>query len=214
MSEFDTLMEELETLQKAYGDDKIAAAADEDDDEQHPEPDADNSGGPSDHDEDNADEDDEDEDDDDDGFEPIAKSFRFELDNGQTVEAIDATELVKSLKGRLDETETLLAKAIEERDTVNGRVLGLLKSQSAEIAGLKAQLAKLSSEGRGRKAVVNVHETPEPMAKAQGLAPADLMAKAKTAFDDGRISGREYVEVDASLRMKQIPNSAILAKLG
>jgi len=211
MSEFDTLMEELETLQKAYGDDKIAAAADEDDDEQHPEPDADNSGGPSDHDEDNADEDDEDEDD---GFEPIAKSFRFELDNGQTVDAIDATELVKSLKGRLDETETLLAKAIEERDTVNGRVLGLLKSQSAEIAGLKAQLAKLSSEGRGRKAVVNVHESAEPMAKAQNLAPNELMAKAKSAFEDGRISGREYVEVDASLRMKQIPNSAILAKLG
>ena len=211
MSEFDTLMEELETLQKAYGDDKIAAAADEDDDEQHPEPDADNSGGPSDHDEDNADEDDEDEDD---GFEPIAKSFRFELDNGQTVEAIDATELVKSLKGRLDETETLLAKAIEERDTVNGRVLGLLKSQSAEIAGLKAQLAKLSGEGRGRKAVVNVHEAAEPMAKSESNPRAELMAKATAAYEQGRLTGREWVEVDASLRLNQIPSQSILAKLG
>ena len=211
MSEFDTLMEELETLQKAYGDDKIAAAADEDDDEQHPEPDADNSGGPSDHDEDNADED---EDDDDDGFEPIAKSFRFELDNGQTVEAIDATELVKSLKGRLDETETLLAKAIEERDTVNGRVLGLLKSQSAEIAGLKAQLAKLSGEGRGRKAVVNVHEAAEPMAKSESNPRAELMAKATAAYEQGRLTGREWVEVDASLRLNQIPSQSILAKLG
>lgn len=212
MSEFDQLLEELETLQKAYGDDaddkKIAAAADDDDEAEHPEPDADNRGGPSDHDEDNEDEDD------DDGFEPIGKSFAFELDNGETVEAIDASELVKSLTSRLGQTESLLAKAIDERDSVNGRVLTLLKSQSAEIAGLKAQVAKLSGEGRGRKAVVNVHEAAEPMAKSESNPRAELMAKATAAYEQGRLTGREWVEVDASLRLNQIPSQSILAKLG
>jgi len=210
MSEFDQLLEELETLQKAYGDDaddkKIAAAADDDDEAEHPEPDADDRGGPSDDDEDNED--------DDDGFEPIGKSFAFELDNGETFEAIDASELVKSLTSRLDQTESLLAKAIDERDSVNGRVLTLLKSQSAEIAGLKAQVAKLSGEGRGRKAVVNVHEAAEPMAKSESNPRAELMAKATAAYEQGRLTGREWVEVDASLRLNQIPSQSILAKLG
>lgn len=209
MSQYDELLAELETLQKAYsdedGDKKIAAAS-------HPEPDDDNMGGPSDYDEDNED-DDEDDDDDEEGFKPIAKSFAFELDNGQTVEAVDATSLIKSLTRKLNSTESLLAKSIDERDALNSKVLKLLKSQSAELDGLRKQVAKLAGEGRGRKAVVNVHEAVDaPMAKAH--AAGDLLAKAHSAAESGRITWKECAEVDASLRLKQLPNQAILAKLG
>ena len=41
-----------------------------------------------------------------------------------------------------------------------------------------------------------------------------LMAKATAAYEQGRLTGREWVEVDASLRLNQIPSQSILAKLG
>lgn len=200
MSEYDKLLEELDLLQKAYGDDdgdqKIAAAA-EDDDDEHDEPDADNAGGPSDGDEDN--EDDED-------FQPIAKSFAFQLDTGETVEAVDGTELLKSLSDSVAETDARLEKSF-------GEAVTLMKSMHGEIASLKKQVAKLSGEGRGRKAVVNVHENAEPMAKSQsGLTPNDLMAKAQAAFAEGKLSGRELNEIDASLRMREAPNPSLIAK--
>ena len=200
MSEYDKLLEELDLLQKAYGDDdgdqKIAAAA-EDDDDEHDEPDADNMGGPSDGDEDN--EDDED-------FQPIAKSFAFQLDTGETVEAVDGTELLKSLSDSVAETDARLEKSF-------GEAVTLMKSMHGEIASLKKQVAKLSGEGRGRKAVVNVHENAEPMAKSQsGLTPNDLMAKAQAAFAEGKLSGRELNEIDASLRMREAPNPSLIAK--
>lgn len=201
MSEYDKLLEELDLLQKAYGDDdgdqKIAAAA-EDDDDEHDEPDADNAGGPSDGDEDNED--------DDEDFQPIAKSFAFQLDTGETVEAVDGTELLKSLSDSVAETDARLAKSF-------GEAVSLMKSMHGEIAGLKKQVAKLSGEGRGRKAVVNVHENAEPMAKSQsGLTPNDLMAKAQAAFAEGKLSGRELNEIDASLRMREAPNPSLIAK--
>lgn len=204
MSEYDKLLEELDLLQKAYGDDdgdqKIAAAAEDDDDDKHDEPDADNAGGPSDGDEDNKDKDN------DDGFEPIAKSFAFQLDTGETVEAVDGTELLKSLSDSVANTDARLEKSF-------GEAVSLMKSMHGEIASLKKQVAKLSGEGRGRKAVVNVHEHAEPMAKSQsGLTPNDLMAKAQAAFAEGKLSGRELNEIDASLRMREAPNPSLIAK--
>ncbi len=200
MSEYDKLLEELDLLQKAYGDedgDKKIAAAAEDDDDEHDEPDADDMGGPSDGDEDN--EDDED-------FQPIAKSFAFQLDTGETVEAVDGTELLKSLSDSVAQTDARLEKSF-------GEAVSLMKSMHGEIAHLKKQVAKLSGEGRGRKAVVNVHEHAEPMAKSQsGLTANDLMAKAQAAFSEGKISGREWNELDASLRMGQTPNPSLIAK--
>lgn len=200
MSEYDKLLEELDLLQKAYGDEgvdqKIAAAA-EDDDDDHDEPDADDMGGPSDGDEDN--EDDED-------FQPIAKSFAFQLDTGETVEAVDGTELLKSLSDSVAQTDARLEKSF-------GEAVTLMKSMHSEIASLKKQVAKLSGEGRGRKAVVNVHESAEPMAKSQsGLTPNDLMVKAQAAFAEGKLSGRELNELDASLRMREAPNPSLIAK--
>lgn len=197
MSQYDELLAELDLLQKSYGaddgDQKIAAAAeDEDDDEnEHPEPDADDAGGPSDNDEDN-----------DDDFQPIAKSFAFQLDSGETVEAFDGTELIKSLQDRVSAADTVLHDAVS-----------LIKSMHSEIGSLKQKVAKLSSEGRGRKAVVNVHESAEPMAKSQGMVTAEaLMAKANAAFSDGKLTGRELNELDASIRMGQPPNPSLIAK--
>ena len=196
MSQYDELLAELDLLQKSYGaddgDQKIAAAAeDEDDDEnEHPEPDADDAGGPSDNDEDN-----------DDDFQPIAKSFAFQLDSGETVEAIDGTELIKSLQDRVSAADTVLHDAVS-----------LIKSMHGEIGSLKAKVARLSSEGRGRKAVVNVHESAEPMAKSQGLTAVDLMAKANAAFAEGKLTGSELNQIDASLRMREAPNPSLIAK--
>lgn len=213
MSEFDKLMEELDTLQKSYGadegegeDDKNIAAAASDGDE----------------DPDNDDDDDDDDDkqgDKDDDFEPMEKSFKFELDNGETVEAIDATKLVKGLQKRLADAEARLTKSFQDNESagikVSGKILDLLKSQAAEIASLKDKVASFGNEGRGRKAVLTVHDggLAAPTQKTLESAKTELLAKASAAFDQGRITGRELTETDVALRRNEVPSQEILAKL-
>ena len=133
-------------------------------------------------------------------------SRRKDRNTGETVEAVDGTELLKSLSDSVANTDARLEKSF-------GEAVSLMKSMHGEIASRKKQVAKLSGEGRGRKAVVNVHEHAEPMAKSQsGLTPNDLMAKAQAAFAEGRLSGRELNEIDASLRMREAPNPSLIAK--
>jgi hypothetical protein len=137
MSKFDELLGELETLAKAQpaedGDDKIVAAAAE-------------GGGQVEG---------EEKDDGGEGADPMAKSFEVTLADGTKVQAQDGTALVKALQDRLETTETTMAKALET-------AIGLIKSQGEQLVALKGKVASLSSEGKGRKAVLTV--TPKPSA--------------------------------------------------
>lgn len=214
MSQFDALMAELsalstdqEVMTKALpaddgkDDEKIQAAAaeggsDGDADDQGGEPDGDA---------------------DDDG-KPMAKSFKFTLEDGTEVEAEDGTELVKSLQERVTKTETTMAKAL-------GQAVSLIKGQGAMIKSLQDQIKKLSGEGRGRKAVVSVVEKPAPdagaatMAKSLGdkggVTPETFFAKALEAQRAGRISGTDIALAETMLnRGQQIPESIVTRVLG
>lgn len=129
----------------------------------------------------------------------FGKSFEFTDAAGATHEAVDATELVKSLIGRLDSSEDVLAKALTS-------MAGSLKSQGDLIKSLSSQVQALSSQGRGRKAMLTVSEKPaigDTMAKANaesGVTPEQFFAKANAAFDAGKISGKELNVVSVSLR--------------
>jgi hypothetical protein len=74
------------------------------------------------------------------------------------------------------------------------------------IKSLSAQVQALSSQGRGRKAMLSVVEKPvvgDTMAKSQadaGISPEQFFAKANAAFDAGKISGKELNVVSVSLR--------------
>lgn len=168
---FQALLDDLELLKKSMDEDdaKIAAAAAEGDeeDDKHDEPDGDEGG--------------EDTDGDGDG-EPMGKSFEFELETGEKVQAFDATDLIKSLQ----EEVATLRKAPE----AVGAAVELIKSLQGQVSALTAKVAELGNQGRGRKAVLTVTEKPDgTLAKSeQPLDRESVMAKCLTAQRSGALS--------------------------
>ena len=148
-------------------------------------------------------------DDDDEGNAPMAKSFELTLEDGTRLVAQDGTEIVKSLRARVEQNEEQMSKAL-------GSAVELIKGQSALIKSLSERVAKLSGEGRGRKTVVSVVEKPGPgastMAKSEpaGLSPEQFFVKALDAQKAGRISGTEIAVAEACLnRGEAIPASIV-----
>lgn len=206
---YEALLEELETLQKSMDqgdsdDEKIAAAAaagDDDEDDEHDEPDGDEGmGGEGDGDGDEG---------------PMAKSFSFQLDTGEVVEAVDGTELVKSLQNEVALLKSERETAASQSEKVFQAVLGQLKSQGQLIKSLSAQVEKLSSEGRGRKSIAapNAAMAKSMGADAGGLTPDRFLAKANAAFDAGRISGKELTVIDVSLRHGAALDDGLMARV-
>lgn len=202
MSQYEKLLEELETMAKAMpgddaaDDDKIAAAAananpdadgdgDNDVTGEHIEPDGDEGAGA--------------EGGDGDGDETMGKSFALKLDDGTELEAIDGTELVKSLMARVESNEGTVMKAL-------GTAVELLGKQGDMIKSLQAEAKKLAGEGRGRKTVVSVSEKPTAgttMAKSQGaddgMSANEFMAKALSAQAAGRLTGLDVARAESAL---------------
>lgn len=236
MSEFSALIDDLdtvlaaeeETLAKALkpdaddaADDKAikdAADGDADDDgeadgedalddyDDHAEPDADDEGGPSDGDEDNEDE------------PPLKKSFTVSLPDGTEAEALDGDQLIKSFTDQLAGLRTETSAALAQVATALGRSTKLIKSLREQNTALAAQVTALGNSSRGRKSALSVHERPmvgdQSLAKAEGISPRDLMAKALAAQQSGRLTGSQVAEIDAyAARGLAIPES-LLAKLG
>ena len=150
--------------------------------------------------------------DNDDGGKPMAKSFKFTLEDGTEVEAQDGSELVKSLGERLDATETTMAKAL-------GQAVDLIKGQGEMIKSMQDQIKKLSGEGRGRKAVVSIVEKPGPgegvMAKSesQGMSHEQFFAKALTAQKEGRLSGTDIAIAESCLNRGEAIPANIVARV-
>lgn len=127
---------------------------------------------------------------------------------------VDATELVKSMLERQEKTDGVLAKAMTSMVSALGKQNDLIKS-------LQSQVAALAGQGRGRKAVLAVHEKPGPtdvMAKsdagaAAAITPADLLAKADAAYQAGQITGAQANTVDVCLRNNWPIDPGILQKL-
>ncbi len=240
MSEFSALIDDLETvlaaeeetLAKALkpdaddaADDKAikeAADGDADDDgeadgedalddyDDHAEPDADNEGGPSDGDEDNEGEEKDEK--------PLKKSFTVSLPDGTEAEALDGDQLIKSFTDQLAGLRTETTAALAQVATALGRSTKLIKSLREQNTALAAQVTALGNSSRGRKSALTVHERPmvgdQSLAKAEGISPRDLMAKALAAQQSGRLTGSQVAEIDAyAARGLAIPES-LLAKLG
>lgn len=149
-------------------------------------------------------EDGEDGDDKDDGKGEVTKSFKLKLEDGTEVDALDGTELIKSLTLRVEKTETGFVSAMTQ-------VLDIVKSQAAQIK-------KLSDSGKGRKAVVSVAEKPaagaEDLNKSDkdGISPTEFLAKSMTAFTAGKISGHDVRRAETAINQgKPVPAEIIRA---
>lgn len=193
---FEKLLDELETMSKAMPSDdtgeddkKIQAAAAEGGEDDVNDGDDNVAGIEGDSDEDPSDEELEGDD------KNMTKSFKFTLDDGTEVEAVNGTELVKSLMSRIDKNEETLAKAL-------GTAVTLIKSQGSMIKSLQEKINQLSGQGRGRKTVVSVVEKQSTLTKSQqgeGMTAHEFMAKALTAQAEGRITGIDVARAESYL---------------
>lgn len=152
------------------------------------------------------------------GGDPMGKSLgAVTLQDGTKVEAVDGTELVKSLMADVEalkagaaQTESQMAKALEG-------AVGLIKSQGEMIKSLTESVKKLSNEGRGRKAVLTVVEktATADLQKSEptGMNATEFMAKSNAAFDAGKINGKELTTIDVSLRSGVPIDAALISKV-
>ncbi|MEX3764473.1 hypothetical protein [Paraburkholderia phenoliruptrix] len=147
----------------------------------------------------------------------LGKSMVVKDAEGNDVEALDATEILKSLAEDMDMVKGVvaeggvLAKALEQ-------TVGLVKSQGVLIKSLQEQVAKLSGEGRGRKAVLTLTEKIAPtLAKSQqqddGMTPQEFMVKSQAAFTAKRITGQELTVIDVSLRENVAIDAGLIQKV-
>lgn len=134
----------------------------------------------------------------------MQKSMEVTLPDGTKVQAIDGAEMVKALADRVDGTEVVFIKAM-------GQAVDLIKSQSAQlktqgelIKSLQADFTKISAAPGGRKTLLTVHEktaVTDPMAKAQpDVMEAEVfMTKALDAQKSGKITGQQVAAAEAAL---------------
>lgn len=155
--------------------------------------------------------------DDDDEIDPdatMSKALTVVDAAGNPVEAIDATDLIKSLQDKVEGQDDVLAKAL-------GGIGTILKKQNDLIKSLQDGMNKLASQGSGRKAVFMAVEKPGvggDMAKSDAagegqLSIDDFFAKANTAFDKAKISGHELNTISVCIRQNVPIDPALIRKV-
>lgn len=142
--------------------------------------------------------------------EPMAKSFEVTLPGGERAEAIDATEVIKSLQEQVVGLEGTMAKALGSAVELLKKQGENLAAQSTMVKSLNEQVAALRGEGRGRKAVVAITEKPGATSLAKsdpdGVTPEVFMVKAMEAFNAKRLTGTEVAVAEACInRGQQVP---------
>jgi hypothetical protein len=140
----------------------------------------------------------------------LGKSMKMTDEDGNKVEAIDGTELIKSLTDRLTAQETAFAGQSAD-------LLAVMTKQTDMIKSLTEQVNVLASSGRGRQSVVSIAEKPDPLAlqksQPQGMSGDEFMVKAMDANKAGRLSSMDVAVAEGSLN-KGLPVPAeIVAKV-
>ena len=121
-------------------------------------------------------------------------------------EAIDATELLKSMQGDIAEHGEVLAKALPQVLQLMQGQSKMIQQQGDLIKSMQTRIDQLAGQGRGRKTVVTVQEKvpagETTLAKSQpdGITPQEFMLKANSAFDKGIITGTQLTTIDVADR--------------
>ncbi len=144
--------------------------------------------------------------------EQLGKSFRFQTEDGEEVEALDATDLLKSLVAKVDSNESQMGRAVSI-------LTDLVKSQATEIGGLRSEVSRLASLGRGRKTMVTVAEKPDAgdLNKSdpadEGIPASDFMAKCLTAQSAGKITSLDVARAESYINRRLDVPADIKAKV-
>jgi hypothetical protein len=150
--------------------------------------------------------------------EALGKSMTVTTEDGEQMEAVDGTALVKSLIARVETMEAGNAAHGEDLTKSLGMIkdamltqTDVIKAQGEMIKSLQANMATLMGAGHGRKSIVTVHEKPDPTltksVQAEGLTRDEFMAKALDKQKEGKLTSREVAIAEASLnRGIQVPD--------
>lgn len=133
----------------------------------------------------------------------LGKSLTMTDEDGNVIEAVDGTELVKSLVARLDTHEASVTERDEDIMKSLNAMKDLVVGQSELIKSLTGRLDAMGSEGRGRRSVVTLTDKPDAttLQKSQpdGISADMFMAKAMEANKAGRLSTVEIAVIEGSL---------------
>jgi hypothetical protein len=229
MSEFDKLANDLGTLVKSQAsDDGIAAAAEEagvdpdnydNSEEGSEEGVAAVSEGADGDDVAAADADGDDKEKEEEDEEDMGKSMYAVDANGEEVAVFDATAFLKSLDSRLSALESgSLAGSDSDPALVKSMslVVDMLKGQDARISALTTKLEKVAASGTGRRTVVT---TTENLTKSEGseaiaVTSQDLMLKAETALEGGKIVASDISLIESCINNNSPVPSGLMTKIG
>ena len=199
VSEYDKLMKSFDDiLLKAQGADedaKIKAAAGD-----HDEPDEDDMDGA-------------DASTDDGDADNMMKSFQVTLEDGSSVEAYNATDMLKAMHGvakRHGEQLAEMTARAKAADAVLAKVPEILSSLQTTIARQGEMLKALSQQPAGRKSVVQAPSEAAPKTKS---AP-QIMAKALELSGSGTLSSADVAIVENRLAKGMSLPSHLAALLG
>lgn len=162
-------------------------------------------------DEDDSDDDEDDEDDEDDDL--FGKSFAVRTADGNVVRAVDGVAVISRLRNEIRGQNEELARSLVALTKV-------VKKQAQMIKSLRMDLAAKAASGRGRKAVLTVHEKPaagRQMAKSQRaeISGEEFLLKAIDAQRNGRITGVEVAIAEAAINNRQqVPDHIVKKVLG
>ena len=155
----------------------------------------------------------------------MTKSMTVTDEQGNPVEVLDATELVKSLQARQEATDDVLTKALTGMTNTIGNLNKTVKTQGDLIKSLTTKLSALEGTGAGRRSQVTVVSPGlaaaaaaaggDPTAAATAAVdatarvnPAEfketVMAKANAAWTGGAITSLELNTLDAAFRSQNI----------
>lgn len=135
----------------------------------------------------------------------LTKSFVVTDADGTEHEAIDATDLLKSLntemgllKVQTGAQEETLQKSIDTlAEAIVGKLGAIVDAQAAQdklLKSLSEQVETIQGSGRGRKSTLTIVDKPDASTlqkseQAPAMDADEFMAKAMTAQKEGRISG-------------------------
>jgi hypothetical protein len=144
---------------------------------------------------------------------PVAKSLVATGADGEELEVVDATEILKSLEAKQTEHGDVLAKAL-------GTMTSIAQKQGELIKSLQAEVKALAAQGRGRKTLVTVSERPDTgaMAKSQAAAqptvtPQQIMAKCLTAQKAGTMTSLDVARAEVAINNGVAVPADILSRI-
>lgn len=140
----------------------------------------------------------------------FGKSFLVTDESGEEHEAIDGTELIKSMALQLKKQETEFAekteslmKSIGGFEAVAEKLVDALSTQETLLKALDEKVETIQGRGRGVKSTLTLVDKPDAVqlkkSEPEGMSPDEFMAKAMIAQKEGRIGSHQISIAETSL---------------